>query len=197
MRPSVSKAERAREAAIPVLAEVFREHGYEGASLALLGDRTGLGKGSLYHAFPGGKAEMAEAVLDAIEAWFETRIYAPLRDEPDPRAALDRMLTETDAYFRSGGRACLVGAFALTDGRDRFAVRIARYFAGWRDALAAALTRAGFSSADAADRAEEAVSAIQGGLVLARALDDPAAFGRMLARLRPRLDANGGATPGR
>lgn len=197
MRPGVSKAERAREAAIPVLAEVFREHGYEGASLALLGDRTGLGKGSLYHAFPGGKAEMAEAVLDAIEAWFETRIYAPLRDEPDPRAALDRMLTETDAYFRSGGRACLVGAFALTDGRDRFAVRIARYFAGWRDALAAALTRAGFSSADAADRAEEAVSAIQGGLVLARALDDPAAFGRMLARLRLRLDPNGGATPGR
>ncbi len=197
MRPGVSKAERAREAAIPVLAEVFREHGYEGASLALLGDRTGLGKGSLYHAFPGGKAEMAEAVLDAIEAWFETRIYAPLRDEPDPRAALDRMLTETDAYFRSGGRACLVGAFALTDGRDRFAVRIARYFTGWRDALAAALTRAGFSSADAADRAEEAVSAIQGGLVLTRALDDPAAFGRMLARLRPRLDPNGGATPGR
>ncbi|WP_164094666.1 TetR family transcriptional regulator, partial [Serratia marcescens] len=52
-----------RAALIPILGEVFREHGYEGASLAVIGARTGLGKGSLYHAFPGGKEEMASAVL--------------------------------------------------------------------------------------------------------------------------------------
>ncbi|MCJ2033804.1 TetR/AcrR family transcriptional regulator [Methylobacterium sp. J-068] len=189
-------AQTAREAAIPALAEVFREHGYEGASLALLGARAGLGKGSLYHAFPGGKAEMAQAVLDAIETWFETRIYAPLRDEPDPRAAIRRMLSETETYFRSGGRACLVGAFALTEGRDRFAERIARYFAAWCEALARALRRDGWAEAEAADLAEEAVSAIQGGLVLARALGDPAAFGRMLARLRARLIPGEAAEPG-
>ncbi|KQO66613.1 TetR/AcrR family transcriptional regulator [Methylobacterium sp. Leaf89] len=183
----MGQGEGARAAAIPVLAEVFRERGYEGASLALLGARTGLGKGSLYHAFPGGKAEMAEAVLAAIEAWFETRIYAPLREEADPCAAITRMLSETDTYFRSGGRACLVGAFALTGGRDRFGARIAGYFAAWRDALAAALRRSGHGPEAAADLAEEAIAAIQGGLVLARALDEPAAFGRTLERVRFRL----------
>lgn len=183
----MAKTGGAREAAIPVLAEVFRACGYDGASLALLGARAGLGKGSLYHAFPGGKAEMAEAVIAAIETWFETRIYAPLRDDPDPRAAIRRMLSETDAYFRSGGRACLVGAFALTDGRDRFAERIRHYFAVWRDALAEALRRMGHDAGEALDLAEETVAAIQGGLVLARALDEPAAFGRMLARLAVRL----------
>lgn len=186
----------AREAAIPVLAEVFREYGYEGASLALLGARAGLGKGSLYHAFPGGKAEMADAVIDAIAAWFETRIYAPLRKEPDPRRAIRLMLSETDTYFRSGGRACLVGAFALTEGRDRFAQRIRHYFTGWRDALAEALRRAGRGEEEARDLAEEAVAAIQGGLVLSRALDDPATFGRVLARLEARL-LHEGAEPGR
>lgn len=191
----MSRADGARNAALPILAEVFREHGYEGASLALLGSRAGLGKGSLYHAFPGGKAEMAEAVLDVIETWFEIRIYAPLRNYPDPRAAIDRMLSETDAYFHSGGRACLVGVFALTEGRDRFGERIARYFSAWCDALMAALVRAGYPPGEAVDLAEDAVSAIQGGLVLARALDDPAAFTRMLARLRRRL--LGGSAPGR
>ncbi|TGQ06111.1 helix-turn-helix domain-containing protein, partial [Mesorhizobium sp. M00.F.Ca.ET.217.01.1.1] len=44
-----------------IIGEVFREHGYEGASLALIGAATGLGKGSLYHFFPGGKEEMARA----------------------------------------------------------------------------------------------------------------------------------------
>jgi len=175
----------AREAALPALAEVFREHGYAGASLALLGARAGLGKGSLYHAFPGGKEEMAQAVLDAIGAWFAAEIYAPLRDDPDPRAAIRRMLVETGAYFRSGRRVCLVGALALSDERDRFATRIAGYFAEWRDALADALGRAG--RAQAADLAEDAVLAIQGGLVLARALDDADVFARLLDRLERRL----------
>ncbi|MCJ2081328.1 TetR/AcrR family transcriptional regulator [Methylobacterium sp. J-090] len=183
----MTKPTGARAAAIPALAEVFREHGYAGASLALLGERAGLGKGSLYHAFPGGKAEMADAVLDSIGAWFEAEIYSALRDDPDPHAAIRRMLSETDAYFRSGRRVCLVGAFALSDGRDRFAERIAGYFAAWRDALAGALHRAG--RAEAEILAEDAVLSIQGGLVLARALDDPDVFGRLLGRLERRLCA--------
>lgn len=181
----MTKAQGARATAIPALAEVFREYGYAGASLALLGERAGLGKGSLYYAFPGGKAEMAEAVLDAIGAWFEAEVYAPLRDDADPRAAIRGMFGAVDGYFRSGRRACLVGAFALSDDRDRFAERIAAYFAAWRDALADALVRTGRD--DAAALAEDTVLAIQGGLVLARALDDPAVFGRLLARLQTRL----------
>ena len=47
---------------LPALTEVFRTHGYEGASLALISRHTGLGKGSLYHFFPGGKEEMAAEV---------------------------------------------------------------------------------------------------------------------------------------
>jgi hypothetical protein len=38
-----------RKDALPALAEVFREHGFAGASLALISPATGLGKGSLYH----------------------------------------------------------------------------------------------------------------------------------------------------
>ena len=62
------------------LGEVFRAHGYEGATLALISEATGLGKGSLYHLFPGGKEQMAAEVLADIDAWFELNIYAPLRE---------------------------------------------------------------------------------------------------------------------
>jgi AcrR family transcriptional regulator len=60
------------------LGEVFRAHGYEGASLTLITEATGLGKGSLYHLFPGGKEQMAAEVLADIDGWFELNIYAPL-----------------------------------------------------------------------------------------------------------------------
>jgi TetR/AcrR family transcriptional regulator, lmrAB and yxaGH operons repressor len=170
---------------VPVLAELFREHGYEGASLALIGQRTGLGKGSLYHFFPGGKEEMANAVLAEIEAWFETNLFRPLYEGSDPMAGIMAMFGTVTAYFQSGRRICLVGLLALADARERFAQRIARYFVRWRDALADALIRAGKEPA----LAEEIVAAIQGALVLARATHDLEIFPRTISRLQARLQA--------
>lgn len=180
-----------RAAVVPALAEIFREHGFDGASLSEITAKTGLGKGSLYHFFPGGKAEMAAAVLDHIAQWFETEIFAPLRAGEDPRAAIGAMFKGVDAYFHSGRRICLVGAFALNDVRDRFAAAINAYFAAWQDALAAALRRAGKGRPESIALAEDVVAGIQGALVAARALDDPALFARALRRLERRLDLDG------
>ena len=69
-----------RRQLLRALGEVFRAHGYEGASLTLITEATGLGKGSLYHLFPGGKAQMAAEVLAEIDGWFELNIFAPLRE---------------------------------------------------------------------------------------------------------------------
>src|ERR1700754_1873821 len=169
-----------RKNAIPALAEVFREHGFEGASLSLIGERTGLGKGSLYHFFPGGKGEIAAAVLAEIDDWFEQALFRPLQGGMYPRRAIRVMIEGVGAYFRSGRRVCLLGAFALGDVRDRFATAIRDYFAVWIEALTQALVRSGLADGLARARAEEAVAAIQGALVLARALDDPEIFRRLL-----------------
>jgi AcrR family transcriptional regulator len=171
---------------VPLLAEIFRELGYEGTTLSRITGRTGLGKGSLYHFFPGGKEEMAAAVLAEIDAWFEAEIYAALWAD-DPEKAIAAMWANVDRYFRSGRRVCLVGAFALDETRERFAAVIRAYFAGWIEALAAALARAGAEGGEARAAAEEAVSGIQGALVLSRALGDEAVFGRAVERLAGRL----------
>jgi len=176
-----------RAATVPLLAEVFRCHGYEGASLALLGQATGLGRGSLYNFFPGGKDEMAQAVLDEVDGWFRREVFEPLRNAPEPRAGIRDMLAATARYFRSGRRVCLVGAFALGEARDRYAAAVEGYFEQWVQALAAALRRAGRGPAEARGAAEDAVALIQGALVLARAAGDAAVFGRILRRLEQRL----------
>ncbi|MGH7727291.1 MAG: TetR/AcrR family transcriptional regulator [Vulcanimicrobiaceae bacterium] len=172
-----------RADALPALTEIFREHGYEGASLSLITEATGLGKGSLYHFFPGGKEEMVCAVLDEIDTWFETNVFAPLRTAPNPCAGVAQMMKAVEMYFRSGRRVCLVGVLALGDARDRFADRVRAYFSEWTDALADALIRAGRKRAEAAGLAEGFVAGIQGALVLARALDDARAFSRAIKRL--------------
>ncbi|PZA10106.1 TetR/AcrR family transcriptional regulator [Rhodopseudomonas palustris] len=189
MRPPAAKATTDRAALLPLLGEVFRAHGYEGASLALISAATGLGKGSLYHFFPGGKKQMAEEVLAEIDGWFEANIFAPLRDPSDPRAAIAAMLSGVDSYFRSGHRVCLVGVIALGHARDEFAAPVNDYFARWQDALAVALRRCGLPAATARRRAEDAVLSIQGALVLARARNDAAVFTRALSDLKTRLMA--------
>lgn len=180
-----------RSDAIAPLAEVFREHGYEGASLALISKATGLGKGSLYHFFPNGKEEMVQAVLAEIEQWFEDSVYSPLRDGTDADAAITAMLDETAKYFRSGRRVCLVGALAVANTRDLFAQAIRDYFASWVDALQSALVRQGRDAEQARLLSEDAVLTIQGAIVLSRALDDPAVFQRAIDQLRGRLAVEG------
>lgn len=176
-----------RSDVIPALAETFRTHGYEGASLSVISEATGLGKGSLYHFFPGGKQEMAAAVLDEIEAWFRGHVFEPLSVTSSAQDALQAMFESVDQYFQGGGRVCVVGVFALGDVRDRFASAVHRYFQGWIEALASTLIRSGHAKPEAYSLAEEAVAGIQGALILARALNDTKAFKRTLKRLEQRL----------
>ena len=171
---------------VPALAEIFRERGFAGASLSEITERTGLGKGSLYHLFPNGKDEMARAVLDDVAGWFEMRVFIPLRESKDPSAGIDHMFKAVIRFFHSGRRICLVGTFALDDTRDRFASEVKTYFAAWTRALAAALRRSGFDTMAARATAEDVVAGIQGALVLARAQDNPAVFTRAMKRLRPK-----------
>jgi AcrR family transcriptional regulator len=183
---AATKQDDARGAVIAQLAEVFRAHGYEGTSLTLITQATGLGKGSLYNLFPRGKEQMAEEVLAHIDAWFERNVFAPLREDKAGEG-VERMFEATDRYFESGGRVCLVGVFALGGARDLFGKRLRGYFKAWEEALAAALRRQGMTPARAKDRAEETVLGIQGALVLARASADGTVFSRALKRLRTRL----------
>ncbi|WP_377701006.1 TetR/AcrR family transcriptional regulator [Pseudoduganella sp. UC29_71] len=172
---------------VPLLAEVFRAYGFEGASLARITEGTRLGKGSIYNFFPGGKEEMADAVLGEIDAWFRLHVFEPLQESADAGAGIANMFAEVERYFLSGRKVCLVGVFALGNERDRFAVKVRDYFAAWIDALSSALVRTGKSGPEAAALSEEVVGGIQGALVLARAFDRPDVFLTTMQRLRMRL----------
>jgi TetR/AcrR family transcriptional regulator, lmrAB and yxaGH operons repressor len=184
---AMAKPVSERNEILSQLAEVFRAHGYEGTTLSLITEATGLGKGSLYYLFPDGKRQMAAEVLAEIDGWFETNIFAQLRKTNDPRQATATMIENVDAYFQSGQRMCLVGVIALGASRDTFADEVRSYFVEWKNALASTLRRAGLGSSLAKRRAEDAMVAIQGALVVARAEGDSGIFRRAMADLKSRL----------
>ncbi len=165
------------------LLAVFRQKGFEGASIVDLMGAIGLQKGSLYHHFPGGKAEMVAAVLAHVDRLFDAMVFAPLRDAPDAAlgvAAMNRALAD---YFAAGSKVCLPALMGLGAARDQFGQAIAGFFIRWIDALAATFVRAGMTVDDARLAAERSIVDIQGGIVLARALGQPEPFLRALNRV--------------
>lgn len=80
------------------LTRVFREDGYEGASLARLSKATGLGRSSLYHYFPGGKSEMALAVIERSNKLFAEKVIEPLRRNVAPKERLVEMVRNLEGY---------------------------------------------------------------------------------------------------
>jgi AcrR family transcriptional regulator len=170
------------------LAGVFRDVGYEGASLALLSETTGLQKASLYHRFPGGKLEMAEEVLAAALSWLAANVLASLEGEGAPKARLAAAVRQLHDFYSGGRRACLLNMLAsprAEDGPFTPAIR------GAFEALIGAFTKlardSGHPPKEARRRAERAVMLLQGSLVLARGLQSPTPFRGVLRGLPDEL----------
>ncbi len=165
------------------LTEVFRLHGYEGASLSRIAEATGLQRASLYYRFPGGKAEMAEAVLARADHWFASHVLAPLSEQGEPADRVRRMAQRLGEFYGGGSESCLLDSLSLGEAANPLQDHVQRSFAAWLDALTALTREAGATPALARRRAEEALVQIQGALVLARATGDRKPFRRVLAGL--------------
>jgi TetR/AcrR family transcriptional regulator, lmrAB and yxaGH operons repressor len=177
--PKIDKAQ-----AIAAIAELFREHGYHGTSYAQIIKASGLGKGSLYNYFPGGKEDIAKAVLKQINCWFEENIFAPLDTNHDPEKVLGAMFVTVDTYFASGQRICLLGSFALYDAKEPFSSEIKSYFQRWIKALSTYLQKQGLSEKESRNLAYSAMVTIQGGLVMAQAIDDTNIFRQAISEAK-------------
>ncbi len=165
------------------LTEVFRTHGYEGASLSKISDATGLQRASLYHRFPGGKAEMAEAVLNRAGEWLQAHALKPLTESGPHEQRLSRMAQKLDEFYDGGRQSCLLDAlsFGVEEGGIRDHQKVA--MEAWVEAIATMLRESGLPLRTARERAEDAVIRIEGSLVMARASGDALPFRRTLRSL--------------
>jgi len=84
---------------------VFRDRGFEGASIADLSRATGLGKSSLYHHFPAGKEQMAEAVLERTTAMVDSEILGAAQSSGTLKARIRRIVATLDQIEGIGALA--------------------------------------------------------------------------------------------
>lgn len=180
----------AKAEVIPQLMTVFQKYGYEGASITRFSEATGLKRASLYHYFPNGKEEMADAVLDYITQALKDQLLAPLRSDRPPLERIRGMNQNVDAFYQQGQQDCLLALLSVGEAHQLFHERVQHALNVWIDGLATVLVEAGITPTTARQRAEEAIALIQGTLVLTRGLNNTETFERILhqipeALLRP------------
>ena len=149
------------------LLAVFRQHGYEGSSLSLISVATGLKRASLYHRFPGGKEQIAEAVLQRVATLFEQHVLAPVQEDGPVAERARGLARGLDRFYQQGSASCVFDTLSL--GTGPFKDTIKKAFDSWLDAFGSLALDAGFAKAEARRRGEEALVRLQGVLVIARA----------------------------
>ena len=178
---------RTRDEVLDRLLETFRERGFEGTSLADLSEATGLVKASLYHHFPGGKAEMAVQVLAHLDGLLAEQLYRPLRESTPPAKKLSAMIDAIDAFYDGGRKACLLERLSASVDRSSFRRPLKRAFGAWIDAVEAVCREAGLPPAVARARAEDFVVRVEGALIVCAGTGDLKVFERTLGSLRKSL----------
>lgn len=175
-----------RAALLDHLMAMLRKNGYDGTSISDITAATGLGKSSLYHHFPGGKEEIAVAVLEHLSARLRPALEA-LRAGRAPEVKLDAFLDAVNGVYDGGRMACLLERLCASTDRKRFAGPLRASFHAFTGAFEALCREAGLPHAEARARAEDAVVRIEGSLVLAVGTDDPGVFQRAVDAIRASL----------
>jgi len=179
-----------RERLVEAAARQLWDNGYAATSPADIQRVAGVGQGSMYHHFSG-KAELARAAIERLAGELEGDVDTVLDSD---RAGLERVLDYLERE-REPLRGCRLGRLTGDPGvlgQDRLRAPISACFqriqSGLADALAEA-QRAGAldRSLDPAALAAAVTAVVQGGYVLARAEQDPAAFERAIDGARQLL----------
>ena len=164
---------------------LFRERGIEGTALSDVIEHSGAPRGSIYHHFPDGKAQLAEEATRYAGDYLAAGLAAALEHD-DPVAAIGYFVKGWGEQARRSDFAagCPVVAAALEGDRSPGARdSAAAAFGSWEQMLADALERRGVAPERARLLGTLAIAAVEGAIVLARAERSTAPLERVGAEL--------------
>ena len=167
-------SEQTRERILRAAVRLFQQRGYHGTGLSEILAEADAPKGSLYHHFPQGKAQLGVAAIDAVAADYEA-LFARRRARGVSAANIVRGVAAAqaqwlkDTLWREGGLFSVLAQGFLPDAPE-VQRALARVYLRRRELLEGALREDG--ARDAAGVAMLAIAALDGGMIQAAALQD-------------------------
>ena len=160
---------------VQTMARLLREQGYTATGLAQLLSESGVSNGSLYHHFPGGLEEVAEAALEASGRAVAEALEEALADAPDAGHGVVRFLEITEGPGGAECPGCPIAPTALESPllSPRLRAAAAHCFDEWQGLIAARLRVDGWPEDSVDETASAALSLVEGALLLTRVSGRP------------------------
>jgi len=179
-----------KERIVEATTALFMQQGYSASGLKQISEASTAPVGSLYHHFPGGKAELAAETLRRSGRAYGELVGAILDSEPDLVRAIDVAFTAAGETLRASGYAdaCPIATVALEVASSDEDLRVVcdEIFRGWLEMLTRRFEAGGVGRPAAADLATSFVACLEGGFLLSRVAQDTApmaALGRSMVAL--------------
>jgi TetR/AcrR family transcriptional regulator, lmrAB and yxaGH operons repressor len=189
-QPPEPRRRDGRERLLDGAGRLLAEKGYAGMELRDVAERGSAPRGSIYHHFPGGKAQLAAEAAEVDGRRVRKTIEASIAER-----GLKQTLATFGEMFRRRAAdhperiGCPVAAAALARPEDpALAAAATAAFQSWEEAIARALEAEGVAPKPAANFAGLTVSTIEGALVRARAAGDHTPLDSAIEGLGQALD---------
>jgi AcrR family transcriptional regulator len=187
----------ARERMITSTALLIRERGAHSTAISDVLEHSGAPRGSAYHYFPGGRAQLLCEAVDFASDHIAAQIAGAATgiDVLDAVVAgFRKQLTKTD--YRAGCPVVAVAVEAGDPAKDENAAVLERAgaaFVRWTDLITARLVDDGIAEDVARELSVFITSAIEGAIVIARATRDVSPLDSTHRQLRSLLKAETGS----
>jgi AcrR family transcriptional regulator len=162
-----------KERILDTTAELFRRYGYTGTGLKQIVTNANAPFGSVYHFFPGGKAQLGEEVIRRSGQMYMELVLSVFDAAPDPVTAVDDIFAGAAAVLRETDYvdACPIATVALEVASSNEVLRTATadVFESWIAAATRRCATAGIAEEQARILAMVIIELLEGGFVLARA----------------------------
>jgi TetR/AcrR family transcriptional repressor of lmrAB and yxaGH operons len=189
-QPPEPKRRDGRERLLEGAGRLLAEKGYAGMELRDVAERGDAPRGSIYHHFPGGKAQLAAEAAEVDGTRVRKTIEASIAEK-----GMKETLRMFGELFRRRAAnhperiGCPVAAAALARPEDpALAAAATAAFQSWERAIATALEGEGVAPEQATIFAGLVISTIEGALVRTRAAGDHAPLDSAIAGLEQALD---------
>jgi len=159
------------------LMKVIRTKGYDSARLQELAEATGLNKASLYHRFPNGKKQIAEALLNRMREGLKKNVFDVLTEQQTrPLKRLEKVLNYLDEFYDGGVETCLMRTMSMSLEMQLFGELVKKSMQIWLDGFTNLGLDLGFDRDTSYNKAIQSMSLIQGGLIISKGLSETTPF---------------------
>lgn len=176
---------------VEATALLVRERGVEGTSFADVLAASGAPRGSIYHHFPGGKAQLVEAATRYAGNVIADDLTEALRND-DPISGLRRFAATWRSVLRESDflAGCAIVAAAVEGDANPAARRAAAVaFGNWEEKLAGCFIRCGLTLKRSRTLATLVVAAMEGAIVVSRAQGTTQPLERVVSELEEMISS--------